>query len=245
MPKLTCSKCGRAKTANTTNFAPRSERRRGFSSACRECQRAIDKRRKKKPRAASVVEREQLALRGLRKCSRCKTAKTFAEFGPQYGTRYVDSVCKECRRIIARNAMRAKRANPETSELVAAQTQRYRQSAKGRRTKRLSAAIHNHRRRQRHLNLPFVWRVLDWLNCKLAWNHCCAYCGTRPMRLTQDHYVPLSHPSCPGTVPTNIVPACRKCNASKGDRDAAHWCSPAVIARILAYFANLPTSRAA
>ena len=55
----------------------------------------------------------------------------------------------------------------------------------------------------------------QWEAIKLVYGHRCAYCGQRK-RLTQDHVVPVSKGG-PHTA-SNIVPACRSCNSSKGPR---------------------------
>jgi 5-methylcytosine-specific restriction endonuclease McrA len=49
----------------------------------------------------------------------------------------------------------------------------------------------------------------------------CAYCGCRPEKLTQDHFLPVAYggPHCLG----NIVPACGSCNSSKNDSDPLEW----------------------
>lgn len=47
----------------------------------------------------------------------------------------------------------------------------------------------------------------------------CAYCGRRAT--TWDHIFPVT---CGGnSTPGNVVPACRTCNSSKGDRDVFDW----------------------
>lgn len=47
-------------------------------------------------------------------------------------------------------------------------------------------------------------------------NHRCTYCQTSEMPLEMDHVISLSKggPHCA----TNIVPACKPCNSSKGNR---------------------------
>lgn len=59
------------------------------------------------------------------------------------------------------------------------------------------------------------WKaVLDYFN------HKCAYCGSKE-DLEQEHIVPVS---AGGTYAIgNIVPACRKCNASKGNKNLDDW----------------------
>jgi 5-methylcytosine-specific restriction endonuclease McrA len=61
----------------------------------------------------------------------------------------------------------------------------------------------------------------EWEAIKADYNHCCAYCGDRPDKLTQDHVIPVSR----GGLHTrdNIVPACHPCNASKRDRTPDEW----------------------
>lgn len=56
---------------------------------------------------------------------------------------------------------------------------------------------------------------------KLEFNHCCAYCGSKSKRLTLDHVLASSK----GGVNSwfNLVPACAKCNSSKGSKNLTDW----------------------
>jgi len=61
---------------------------------------------------------------------------------------------------------------------------------------------------------------------KALWDNCCAYCGikTHPKFLTIDHVVPKSQLEREfADMPTNLVPACEKCNNEKDDIDAFTW----------------------
>ncbi len=54
----------------------------------------------------------------------------------------------------------------------------------------------------------------QWRELQAAFDHCCAYCGTRAKgHLTQDHIQPLSKGG--SHTLRNIVPACRTCNCRK------------------------------
>lgn len=55
---------------------------------------------------------------------------------------------------------------------------------------------------------PSQWNII-----KESFHHCCAYCGKRCKRLTQDHITPLSKGG--NHTLSNIVPACRSCNSKK------------------------------
>ena len=69
------------------------------------------------------------------------------------------------------------------------------------------------RRRARSCGLPATLTSEQWKAIQQAYKHRCAYCGTKPKKLTQDHVIPLSKGG--GTTPDNIVPACLSCNSRK------------------------------
>ncbi|MCZ2077912.1 MAG: HNH endonuclease [Bryobacterales bacterium] len=112
----------------------------------------------------------------------------------------------------------------------------------------------NHRRRARKLSLPDTFTVDDWHIALDYWRNLCAYCGSQqglwnPM--SADHFIPLSSPDCPGTVPENMIPACQSCNASKHNYDSREWAikkfgkrkAAQILKRINAYFDWLKTQK--
>lgn len=56
----------------------------------------------------------------------------------------------------------------------------------------------------------------QWAIMKAHYKYCCVYCGRKMKRLTQDHITPLSKGGA--HTASNIVPACLRCNSSKGVR---------------------------
>lgn len=97
----------------------------------------------------------------------------------------------------------------------------------------------------------------DWDRCLTYWNYQCAICG-RPRglwhTLAQDHWIPLTHPECPGTVPHNILPLCHGeggCNNSKGKKLPLVWLQEKLgkrraakkLAEIQAYFTWVESQR--
>jgi 5-methylcytosine-specific restriction endonuclease McrA len=101
--------------------------------------------------------------------------------------------------------------------------------------KRLERSLHpeggkvrTQRYKARKRSLSDVMKPDDWLHALEYWNGRCVYCNSQqglwnPM--CADHFVPVTdpRPDNPGTVPGNIVPACRSCNSSKGNRPADEW----------------------
>ncbi len=63
----------------------------------------------------------------------------------------------------------------------------------------------------------------EWLDVLAANGHKCAYCGGNKngKRLERDHVLPLFLGGL--DEPSNVVPACRSCNASKGGKPLQEW----------------------
>jgi hypothetical protein len=235
--KAQCTKCKKTKPATSEYFRPRSAKNNGCTSWCLECLREKDRKRiRVRPKAKSRIRAAELAAKGLKRCSRCKNVKPFEEFSRR-GKGHV-SWCKDCVRTYAAEQQRRRRNDPVERKKLKEEKQRYRRSPKGRARKRVQSKTANHKRRQRHLQLPWRWTTKDWKKCQEAWDHCCAYCGNRA-ELTQDHFIPITAVNCPGTVPENMVPACMSCNCSKQHRSPEKWCSRVALRRIEAYFASL------
>jgi hypothetical protein len=85
------------------------------------------------------------------------------------------------------------------------------------------------RRRARERGLPDDFTLADWESCVEYWDRKCAICGRSPddvLALAADHWIPLKHPNCPGTVITNMVPLCdgkTGCNTTKHARNVVEW----------------------
>lgn len=56
---------------------------------------------------------------------------------------------------------------------------------------------------------------------KSEFNHRCAYCGSQSKRLTLDHVLASSKGGIDSR--RNLVPACVKCNDSKGSKNLTDW----------------------
>jgi hypothetical protein len=118
----------------------------------------------------------------------------------------------------------------------------------------------NHRRRAAERNLPNNWTPADMTYALDYFGGCCAYCG-RPLNgifhmMAFDHYIAVNDKRAdnPGTVPTNMLPAChaRKdapagtpaCNNGKHNKPPEVWLverfgkrkAATIIARIEAFF---------
>lgn len=82
--------------------------------------------------------------------------------------------------------------------------------------------LRNIRRRTEVYNRPYNYRARDWQYALDYFGGRCAVCGSS-LRLSADHWLPLSSPNSLGTVPSNIVPLCFACNNDKGSSDPILW----------------------
>jgi hypothetical protein len=207
----------------------------------------------------------------LKRCKKCSaefpaTAEFFyAHSSGKYG---LDSYCRPCR---ITQVVQSQRKHPEARRKAKSawkrahrdqdrETQRrYRQRypeksaikslrwGRANPQKKKNISI---RYRARKRDLPDNFTSTDWEYALTYFHGCCAVCGRPPglwHTLAADHWIPLSSPNCPGTIPTNIVPLCHGingCNNSKQDRDPVEWLSWKLgsreakrkLAQILAYF---------
>ena len=71
--------------------------------------------------------------------------------------------------------------------------------------------------KERHKNVRA--RVKE--SIKSEFNHCCAYCDSKSKQLTLDHVLAESKGGKDSW--RNLVPACAKCNGSKGSLNLTDW----------------------
>ena len=80
--------------------------------------------------------------------------------------------------------------------------------------------IQTNLRRARKCRLLSNLTLDQWVEIKNYFNNKCAYCG-KEFPLEQDHFIPLSKGG--EYSKSNIIPACRSCNASKNTKNFFEW----------------------
>lgn len=101
-------------------------------------------------------------------------------------------------------------------EMHKIRVQRYNKTEKGK------AVNVQKRNKRKHLmsNVEASFSSNDWKSCLNYFENSCAYCGC-DSKLTQDHVIPVSKN---GTYTIeNILPSCKSCNSSKGNKDFESW----------------------
>lgn len=104
---------------------------------------------------------------------------------------------------------------------------KYRNTPKGREMYRRA----EQRRRTQKVGLPATLTDNEWLVALAYFDDRCAYCGASEALLHQEHIVPLSVGG--GYIAANIVPACKRCNSSKGTKALEDWATDGGAAFVL------------
>jgi hypothetical protein len=74
--------------------------------------------------------------------------------------------------------------------------------------------------------LPANFTLMDKYLALSYWDWHCAYCAksqAEQQTVTWDHSIPLDDPNCAGTVASNMLPACPKCNRAKANNLPQKW----------------------
>lgn len=269
IPEKRCSKCGNLYPATTDYFSPQKSGKYGLKSWCKQCNAAYQRTPHRKAQAKArrdtpeykewrkeYRQRPHVKLQMAERARRpeVKERQRLYRLRPDIQQRRHEQATSEERR----QKKRLYRASPDGKAKTKSYTQsvgfknaqlRYLASEKGK-AKQTAAG---QRRRAKKNNLPSGYRRKDWQNALIYFDGCCAVCG-RPAglwhTLAADHWIPISSPDCPGTVPTNIVPLCHGldgCNNSKSNREPVEWLlskfgkqkTDTILKNIQAYFDSL------
>lgn len=230
-----CTKCGEIKPATLEHFSKCSKVRCGLAAWCKECEKQhrkdnreyIARQRRKHYEANRTQKSEYDHLRYLEK--REENTQRALEY-------YRANRAHVKKRINKYKALNKDRVNEW-------QRQRYRRNPH-------KEAARRHIRRARKHALPYTFKPKHWLLCLGYWHISCAVCGGQLRDLFgdvephADHWIPLKHPDCPGTIPENMICLCSKCNLNKGAKPPDAWLlkrygkskANAILKRINEYF---------
>lgn len=238
-----CTQCDNTYPATAEYFTRSRNRAFGLYSYCRTC-RAANDAEYRKTNAATLAQRKRArrlenhdATLEKERVVRAERREVFIEIKRRYYAKNRNVIKQKWLAIrdVENEKRRVWRSMNRDAVLA---------------RKRLSGVAHKQNRRARKKGLPDAFSSADWQRALDCFGGCCAVCG-RPAglfhTLAADHWVALSSPQCPGTIPTNIVPLCHGingCNNAKSSRDAIEWLvceygvgkGKAIAGRIQAYF---------
>jgi len=230
-----CSKCGVEKEATTEHFTKQTDGKDGLRPNCKSCQALYRKENKDRicEYRKKYYEGNKDHLLEYRKKYYEENREHYLEYRKKYyeGNReycleqkkkryeenrehYLEQSKQYKRENKERIAERKKQYEQDNKEYIA---ECHKQYCKGNPEKRI---IWEQCRRARKRELDSTLTFEQWENIKQDFNHKCAYCGKED-KLAQEHFLPLSKGG--EYTHNNIVPACKSCNSSKGNKFFHEW----------------------
>lgn len=198
IPRKTCTNCGESKLATTDNFNKAKRGIFGLTGCCKTC-------RSEKQRIANAANPEKNRER----------AREWARKNPERNRAKAAAWAKENPERMLEHSRAYYRKHRERAN---AATRRWRLAHPE------QSMNHVYRRLARKNQVPQTLTTKQWEACLSYFNGCCTYCGAQQSFwhvIEKEHYIPLTKSG--GYTADNIIPACRECNSSKGNRDAADW----------------------
>ena len=214
-----CTKCKKELPATSEYFAADKRLKCGLRARCKECNRQY--RLENKDRIKKYSEEN--------KGRRAEYFRKYREDNKERTTEY-------SRKYREENEERIKKYREENKERMTEYSRKHREE------NRELYRSYTQRRTSLKRSLPSTLTTNQWQHAQSYFNHGCAYCGS-VTSLEQDHFWPLSRGG--GYTATNIIPACRSCNASKSNKPFEEWYpthesySPEREAKIYRYFEQL------
>lgn len=202
-----CTKCGKDLPATPDNFHRNAGGKYGLKSVCISCGNASTRewRAANKDRVSAANKAWYEANRERRS----EYNRAYREAHRGYFASYMKTWGEENKEHKAATYKTWCQANPDKSRLRG----------------------HRYRAIKRGLQADFT--ASDWQRAIKYFDGCCAVCGRPPglwHAIVADHWIPLTSPNCPGTVPWNMVPLCHDkkdgsggCNNAKYNTDPAEW----------------------
>jgi len=229
-----CKQCGKEFLINKDNFGKNKNSKSGFLGTCRTCV----KRRRVDNKAYAIQYRidNKEAIKEYRK-SNIEYAKEYyetnkeaiIEYNKTYYNKNKDRLSKE-QKLYRENNKEAKAIYYKNNkEVIKMHNKIYKENNKEITAKRMNEYqknnrnkfnISNQKRRAGKKLLPNNLTSIQWYEIKTMFNNKCAYCGEDKL-LAQEHLIALSKGG-EYTV-NNIIPSCKSCNSSKGDKDFFIW----------------------
>lgn len=186
---------------------------------CKVCEQTLSpndfRKISKTNRRSSVCKKcsSELIDKGFKVCSCCENILPYTNdfFNLNSKSKYgLDTTCKEC---VRNKVSKWQKLNKEkTYDKV----KKYMSSEKGKCANVSKTMRYEAKRRK----LDYSLTENQWDQIKAEFNNCCAYCG-KPKKLEREHVIPLTH-NGEYTI-KNIIPACKSCNCSKGNKDFLTW----------------------
>lgn len=191
-----CTKCEKELPATLEYFSKMTRNKSGIRGECKECQAAQNK-----AWYAANTEKRTEATKKWYAANRERKIEQEKQWQ------------RDNRARVSANVSAWRKKNPEKH---LENTREYRTNNRARRT------LYAQKRIAKSKAVECTFTNEQWKASVSVFDNACAYCGAGGS-LTQDHVVPVSLGG--GYTVNNIVPACTRCNCSKGNKPMHDWYS--------------------
>lgn len=223
-----CTTCFIFQDKNEFNRDKRKKR-------CDECVREGERRNTYYAENRSRQHTLPAPPEGYKHCPKCKTHKKKDCFGKSSNKKDgLKTYCKECKREEYAGYSDVQKVKSKKRYLIQTSTKKGRDelNARSRRSnKRMRATVYgkmvtderNHKRLALARSVEYNLDEFDYIKTVKFFKNSCAYCGVSQdeSSLEKDHLIPLAKQG--SYTRDNIVPACRRCNARKSNKNFEEW----------------------
>lgn len=233
-----CNKCGEIKPLTIEFFRESKRGKDGFRRDCRVCEAIAALKWYNDNKARSLEQKKKYRNDNLEKLRESynnynnKNKEKRAEWYKQ-NRKEIDARRFEYKKQWEKNSKRRKlqkkQWNNEHKEKTSEYSKKYRDKNKNKllelrkqwgKCNRDKLNINEHRRNAKRRTLPSTLNDEQWEDCKQFFDYKCSYCGME-LPLEQDHFIPISREG--EYTHNNIIPSCKSCNCSKGNRLFKNW----------------------
>lgn len=192
-----CSKCGKKLPLTSEYFAKTTTRKVGFEASCKKC-------RNKRRMVCYKADKEGFAKKNKQYRKDNKEAIAMQRRGYYLANKDVRiEKSREYRMLNKKDiAIRFKIRNNGNKEYLQ------------------KCSILVQRREARKHRLLSTLTNEQWESIKAHFDYKCCYCGKK-LPLAQEHFIPVTKGG-EYTI-NNIIPCCKSCNSSKGNREFSVW----------------------
>ena len=215
-----CSKCREEKPATSQYFHKAKSNKDGLFGVCKVCRSEYAKKRRE-------VKRE--SIDAYMDDWRKENKKHISEYNKKYYKLNIEYEIERSREWRKQNKELHKTNSKNYYNQNKEYYKKYRELHKQKHSEyikkynkqypEVSRKAYNKRQAKKR-KLPYTLNVKQWNDILNSFNHQCAYCGIDG-KLEQEHFIALSKGG--EYTHNNIIPSCRRCNASKSDRNFFEW----------------------
>jgi len=203
----TCTKCGKELPATNEYFARDKRGKHGLRADCKNCNSVYRKKHYNKNKK-SIRKKQNEYLKQYH----IENKDKISEYKKGYYKENKERILSYC-----------KQYREENREYVKSYRREYKTNNR--------ELFNKYKQKRRAIKKGLVSTLTteQWEEIKRDFNHQCAYCGMTEKehtkecgeQLHQEHFIPVSDKG-EHTI-NNIIPACRSCNSSKGNKNFFEW----------------------